>query len=119
MYQPPKRTAGKGSARKQRLFQILVALYEERYTTDNLVNDNGYEGSLTTTQIARTCGMSLSPHFRGLLDELFGKGLVKVTVDNYRPTMQRYYWFIDEYARYHQDFIGCFDAYLDPEGALK
>lgn len=120
MYTPVRRSNGGGCARVQRMFQVLSRLHDERYTkVDSCVNQGDWAGWLTTGQIARSLGMSNSPHLRGILDELYGKGFVLLQTDYWRPNMQVVYWQIASNARYSRQWIKAFDAYLNESFAEK
>jgi len=120
-YVPVKRTAGQGSARPQRLFQILSILYDHRYPhrADSIIPDWNLDATLTTGEIAQKCGLRSSPHFRGLLDELLGGGVLEVLPEQYRVNMLVYKWRISERARWSDKWKAAFDAWLEPEGVLK
>jgi hypothetical protein len=119
-YKPTNRVGGIGSARPQRLFQILSILWEQANANDG--RDGGAPGCthewMTTGQIAREMGMATSPQFRGLLDELFGQNMIFVEVRPYRANMQVYVWRISEDARWSRQWKGAFDAWLEPQAAL-
>lgn len=114
MHQPSKRSNGAGVARIQRKAQILTCLYDQWYPEEYGIpmNMGIWTGWLTSGQIARCCGMSASPHFRGLLNELYQDGAIVGKSTPYRSTMTAYYWKIHEDARYSKEWIGVFDAYL-------
>lgn len=120
MYQPVKRMAGQGSARPQRLFQILTVLYErrfEQYDVDATLVHGG-DATMTTNEIAKQCGLKASPHFRGLLDELLGGGHLAVLPEQYRVNMMVYKWQISDRARWSEDWKAAFDAWLEPAKVL-
>lgn len=110
-YKPPKRTAGQGSARIQRMFQILTIL-EEAASVD------ATDGWRTSGNIAKCMGLAVSPHFRGLLDELLRYGLVGVREKAWRKNMVAYEWCIQEKAYHHEMFARAWVAYHNPEEAL-
>lgn len=121
MYEPPKRPQGQGSARVQRMFQILTILYDARWSEDGFDHAlHGYpHGWMTTGQIARSLKLTSSPHLRGILDELLAQGAITVQAVDWRPNMQAYAWCIADNARYSEKWKAAFDAWLSPEGVLS
>lgn len=115
-YRPVKRTTGWGSARVQRQFQLLSILYEERYANDATHDPDG--GWLTTGQLAREMQMTPSPHFRELVDEMFGKQYLEVRVNQWRKNMPVYLWRIQPHVRFTETWKASFDAWLEPERTL-
>ena len=107
MYDPPKRVMGQGSARVQRKFQILTYL-EEAWDFGE-VQERGWR---TSGQIARAIEMKPSPHFRGLLDELLGEGVIEVRERGWRKNMVAYEWQISEVAYMHSTYAGAWWAYF-------
>lgn len=114
-YKPQKRTAGQGSARPQRLFQILSILYEERFANDATFNPEGW---MTSGQIAREMRLTTSPHFRELLDQLYGDGCIEVRARYWRKNMQVFDWRIKDDTRWCAAWRSAFDAWLDPQAVL-
>lgn len=119
-YKPVARVGGWGSARPQRQFQILTVLFDEYYDRagDRGAGHDKLIGWLTTGEIARRCRLKPSPHFRGILDELLGRGVIFVEARPYRANMSVYVWRISENARWSEDWKAAFDAWLDPEQVL-
>lgn len=119
-YTPVRRAQGQGSARPQRLFQLLTILYDATSSTTATGRRLGMPdtGWLSTGEIARQMGVSTSPHLRGMLDELLGKGAIKVQAVDWRPNMQAYVWHIGDNTRWSDDWKAAFDAWLEPDLAL-
>jgi hypothetical protein len=120
-YKPVARVGGIGSARPQRMFQILTQLYEQRFANDachDRVNEDECAW-MTTGELARACELKPSPHFRGILDELLGQGAIKVQARQYRANMLVYVWSIGDNTRWSEQWKGAFDAWLDPLSELK
>lgn len=119
-YKPVSRVGGWGSARPQRLFQILSILWDKRETEINepLYPPEDRNLEMTTGQIARACGLKPSPHFREMLDELYGQGFLLVRAEDWRKNMQVFYWRIDVNTRWSEQWKAAFDAYLEPESVL-
>jgi hypothetical protein len=119
-HKPVGRAGGIGSARPQRMFQILTILYEQAFANDG--RSEGAPGCtfewMTTGQLARACRMVASPHFRGLLDELLGSGAIFVEARQYRSNMSVYVWRISENTRWSETWKAAFDAWLEPEKVL-
>jgi len=114
-YKPVKRTAGQGSARPQRLFQILSILFEERYANDATLKPEGW---LTSGQIAREMHLTASPHFREMLDELYGQQWIEVRARHWRKNMQVFEWRLQPHTRWTEKWKPAFDAWLEPEKVL-
>jgi predicted transcriptional regulator len=118
-YRPVKRSSGQGCARPQRMFQILSLLHERREADASQPERDLNAGWMTTGEIARAIGLSQSPHFRGIIDELFGQGHVEVHTDEWRKNMPVYYWRISDTARWSKTWRAAFDAWLVPEEVLS
>lgn len=114
MYNAQKRSGGGGASRVQRTFQILSRLYDERFIGQDpgCLNTGELEGWLSTGQLAREIALKPSPHLRGLLDEMLGKGLIEVHSRAWRKNMPVYYWRISEATRHNPGWSAAFDAYL-------
>lgn len=111
-YNPVKRTTGQGSARIQRMFQILTIL------ADEAESESG-SGWLTSGQIAKAMKLTTSPHFRGLMDELLAQGVVAVRERAWRKNMVAYEWCIQERAYMHDNYARAWQAHLNSEKALS
>lgn len=48
---------------------------------------------ISTHALAKACHMTNSAHFRGMVCELFDKGLIMAEVDNLLNKRQRYRWY--------------------------
>jgi len=112
VFKPVKRTTGQGSARIQRLFQVLTILQEA-------ADFDGEKGWRTSGQIAKAMHITTSPHFRGLLDELLGQGVIAVRERAWRKNMVAYEWCIQKRAYTHSDYAGAWDAYFKGEKVLS
>lgn len=121
MYNPPKRLQGQGSARVQRMFQILTILYDVQQADSKLPASDHWKkgGFMTTGQIAQSLKLTTSPHLRGILDELLAQGAITVKAIDWRPNMQAYVWALAKDCRWSEQWKGAFDAWLSPEKVLS
>lgn len=111
MYKPQKRLAGQGALRAHRIFQIMTCIYDH----DDHDPDGGWMG---TGQIARCVGLTTSPNFRGILDEMLAKGWLEVREKAWRRNMSAYEWRLTE-AAFHGAYEGSWKAYWTPDEALE
>ncbi len=121
MYQPVQRSNGAGAARVQRQAQILTRLYDERFPEPYAIrcNEGEWAGWLTSGQLARSCGMASSPHFRAMLYELHQDGFLLFQTTPYRKNVHAHMWQIADNARWSLAWIRVFDAYLGQNMAEK
>lgn len=110
MFTPTKRQAGQGVDHVARKFQILTALYDKQALASNGASDE--ERGLTLGALAKTLGVSRSPHLRRLMETLYLEGAVLMRSYPYRKNVSKHVWVLDGGARRKAAYCALFDAYL-------
>lgn len=113
MYIPTVRTSGQGSERQQRQFQILTVLDD---AASLVYSPNaGPSGWITTGGIAKTMGMSKSPHFLAMLYEMVAEDWIERRVVTWRKNAIAHEYHIVFRVRWSSRWGKAFDAYYGIE----